>query len=325
MQLLARDGIAAAQEGPRAAIMVERVLMMPSSRIEVAIDRNASERPVRRKQPLEAVLKTYGHYTGGDAWPAVDLAAVTFEAAPPATGSERDAHARDPLPADGGGTLDASADLNQSAGRAQERRRSADCPRAGRQPAHHLHGQAPPNEHPMPLPTQRECKPLEPGEEQVIALAIDNSGNVFKIGASRAKRESLTPAEWKTVVQKTVEAARPFGDANSPLLCAHAGTTEVWNIVNQSSVGNQESHNFHIHQTKFEVLAVDDPHGRIEPPRGGAAAKRLVDNYPVPIDGSIRIRIRFNETQAGGRFVFHCHILEHEDKGMMAAIEVLPH
>ena len=48
------------------------------------------------------------------------------------------------------------------------------------------------------------------------------------------------------------------------------------------------------------------------------------DNYPVPIDGSIRIRIRFNENQAGGRFVFHCHIVEHEDKGMMAAIEVLP-
>ena len=70
-------------------------------------------------------------------------------------------------------------------------------------------------------------------------------------------------------------------------------------------------------------MAVDDPHGRIEPPRGGTAAKRLVDNYPVPIGGALRIRIRFTENQAGGRFVFHCHILEHEDKGMMAQIEVL--
>ena len=43
MQLLARDEISAAQEGADRAIMVERVLMMPSSRIEVAIDRNASE------------------------------------------------------------------------------------------------------------------------------------------------------------------------------------------------------------------------------------------------------------------------------------------
>jgi len=59
-------------------------------------------------------------------------------------------------------------------------------------------------------------------------------------------------------------------------------------------------------------------------PRGGAPAKRLVDNYPVPIGGSIRIGIRFSGQQVGGRFVFHCHILEHDDKGMMAEIEVLP-
>jgi len=74
---------------------------------------------------------------------------------------------------------------------------------------------------------------------------------------------------------KTVEAARPFGDSGSPLLCAHAGTTEIWNVVNKPFAGNQEDHKFHIHQTKFEILAVDDPHGRIEPPRGGAT-DRLV-------------------------------------------------
>jgi FtsP/CotA-like multicopper oxidase with cupredoxin domain len=49
----------------------------------------------------------------------------------------------------------------------------------------------------------------------------------------------------------------------------------------------------------------------------------MVDNYPVPIGGSIRIKVRFLDL-AGGRFVFHCHILEHEDKGMMAQIEVRP-
>ena len=322
MQLLARDGVAAAQEGPR-AIMVERVLMMPSSRIEVAIDRNASDGLFDGGQPLEAVLKTYGHFTGGDAWPAVDLAAMTFDAAPPAAA----ARAIPMLAARFQPMAVAPWMPAQTSTKAPAAPRSGADLRTdlapGAEATHDLHGQAPPNEHPMPLPTKQECKPLVPGEERVIALAIDDSGDVFKIGASRAKRNSLTPAEWKALVQKTVEAARPFPD--SPLLCAHAGTTEVWNIVNQSSVGNTENHNFHIHQTKFEVLAVDDPHGRIEPPRGDAAAKRLVDNYPVPIDGSIRIRIRLNETQAGGRFVFHCHILEHEDKGMMAAIEVLPH
>jgi FtsP/CotA-like multicopper oxidase with cupredoxin domain len=325
MQLLARDGIAAAQEGPRAAIMVERVLMMPSSRIEVAIDRSASEGLFDETQPLEAALKTYGYYTGGDAWPAVDLAAVTFETAPPAAGEPSQrlmlaAHFQPMAVAPWAPAK--TSNKAPVAPRSGADLRTALAP--GAEPARDRHGGAPPNEHPMPLPTQQECKPLEPGEERVIALAIDNSGEVFKIGASRAKREVLTPAEWKTVVQKTAESARPFGDATSPLLCAHAGTTEVWNIVNQLFEGNQENHNFHIHQTKFEILAIEDPHGRIELPRGAPAAKRLVDNYPVPIGGSIRIRIRFTENQAGGRFVFHCHILEHEDKGMMAAIEVLP-
>jgi FtsP/CotA-like multicopper oxidase with cupredoxin domain len=71
------------------------------------------------------------------------------------------------------------------------------------------------------------------------------------------------------------------------------------------------------------VVDVSGPNARMVP-RGGASAKRMVDNYPVPIGGSIRIKVRSLEQQAGGRFVFHCHILEHEDKGMMAEIEVLP-
>ncbi|MDA9505773.1 hypothetical protein XI09_14225 [Bradyrhizobium sp. CCBAU 11386] len=160
----------------------------------------------------------------------------------------------------------------------------------------------------------------------MVALAIDKSTGVekFKIGTARAKRSKLTPSEWNDVVQKAIDNSAQFGKQGSSLLCAHAGTSEIWNVVNKPFQDNQENHNFHVHQSKFEVVAVDGPTGRISPPRGGAAAKRLVDNYPVPIGGSIRIRIQFTANQVGGRFVLHCHILEHEDKGMMAAIEVLP-
>jgi FtsP/CotA-like multicopper oxidase with cupredoxin domain len=146
----------------------------------------------------------------------------------------------------------------------------------------------------------------------------------FKIGSARAKRQQLTPDQWNNVVQEAINSSSQFGEADSPLLCAHAGTTETWTVVNWPFHDNQENHNFHIHQTKFEFVDVQDPHGRITPPRGGNPAKRLVDNYPAPIGGSIRLRVRFLQTQAGGRVVLHCHILEHEEKGMMAAIEVLP-
>jgi len=48
----------------------------------------------------------------------------------------------------------------------------------------------------------------------------------------------------------------------------------------------------------------------------------LVDTVNVPIHGEVKIRIPFTDPAIVGRFLFHCHILEHEDKGMMAQIEV---
>jgi len=48
----------------------------------------------------------------------------------------------------------------------------------------------------------------------------------------------------------------------------------------------------------------------------------LHDNYPLPPGARVFVMIRFDGPKLG-RFVFHCHILEHEDKGMMATIGVV--
>lgn len=215
MQLLARDGIAAAQEGADSAILVERVLMMPSSRIEVAIDRVASEGLFDSGKPLEAVLKTYGYYTGGDAWPAVELASVTFEAAPAAIPTARPrvvphhvtagvpsvTKALEPLRVS---AWTPSASPNTAAPPARAVKGDARAP--GPDPAfggdHMLHAGGV-NEHPLPLPSVEECKPLLPGEERLIVLAIekpDKDHEWFKIGATRAKRrQTLTKcsAFWR--------------------------------------------------------------------------------------------------------------------------------
>jgi FtsP/CotA-like multicopper oxidase with cupredoxin domain len=47
----------------------------------------------------------------------------------------------------------------------------------------------------------------------------------------------------------------------------------------------------------------------------------LHDNYPLPPRARVFVMIKFDGPKLG-RFVFHCHILEHEDKGMMATIGV---
>ena len=47
----------------------------------------------------------------------------------------------------------------------------------------------------------------------------------------------------------------------------------------------------------------------------------LVDTVNVPIHGEVKIRIAFTDPTIIGRFMYHCHISEHEDKGMMAQME----
>ncbi|MTJ83046.1 MAG: multicopper oxidase domain-containing protein [Telmatospirillum sp.] len=93
-------------------------------------------------------------------------------------------------------------------------------------------------------------------------------------------------------------------DARVPL-----GNIEEWTIRNLS----YDLHVFHIHQLPFQVVEVN---GSPRPFDG------YVDTAAVPEVGEIKIRLAFTNPEIAGRFVYHCHLLEHEDKGMMATIEV---
>ncbi|MHC8506498.1 multicopper oxidase family protein [Pseudonocardia artemisiae] len=85
------------------------------------------------------------------------------------------------------------------------------------------------------------------------------------------------------------------------------GSTEEWTITNASPL----AHPFHLHIWPFTVLA--DSAGT--PPTGTPQGVVL-----VPPRGWVRLRIPF--TAHPGRSVYHCHILDHEDLGMMATINV---
>lgn len=87
------------------------------------------------------------------------------------------------------------------------------------------------------------------------------------------------------------------------------GTVEKWTIVNATA----ELHAFHIHQTDFQVVSID---GKPQP------FTHHLDTVNVPVYGEVEIIIPFTHPCVIGRFVYHCHILEHEDGGMMASIEV---
>ena len=90
------------------------------------------------------------------------------------------------------------------------------------------------------------------------------------------------------------------------------GVTEVWEIYNKPDMMGGMNHPFHIHGTQFKIISVDGK----EPSENERGWK---DSISVKPDERIKIAVKFDHK---GVYMFHCHILEHEDNGMMGQIEV---
>jgi FtsP/CotA-like multicopper oxidase with cupredoxin domain len=97
-------------------------------------------------------------------------------------------------------------------------------------------------------------------------------------------------------------------DANRDDQTVQLGTTEEWVIRNASSTW----HPFHIHINPYQVVAIN---GKPVPVRHNE------DTTNVPPFGEITMRTRYLDF--AGRWVFHCHILMHEDLGMMGTVRAL--
>lgn len=99
-------------------------------------------------------------------------------------------------------------------------------------------------------------------------------------------------------------------DMNRIDLKSRVGAWEDWEIINDSDM----DHPFHVHGTQFAVLErALGGHKRIEPFRAWYDTVNLKSHETV--------RIRIMQSQRGIR-MFHCHILEHEDLGMMGRLSV---
>jgi FtsP/CotA-like multicopper oxidase with cupredoxin domain len=126
----------------------------------------------------------------------------------------------------------------------------------------------------------------------------------------------------------TVDGATPtlFSPANPPAIVTTQGSIEDWTIQNRTL----ENHEFHMHQTHFLLLAQNNFEVNGSQPVGTIQGQ-FMDMVQIPYwDGnpqhpfpSVTIRMDFRGFDIGD-FVYHCHIAEHEDAGMMAIIRVLP-
>lgn len=91
------------------------------------------------------------------------------------------------------------------------------------------------------------------------------------------------------------------------------GDIEVWEITTTSSMMmGSHGHPFHIHGTQFQVLNRDG-----DPPNLNEQGWK--DTVYVMANETVRIIVRFDYE---GLYMYHCHILEHEEAGMMGQLEV---
>lgn len=100
---------------------------------------------------------------------------------------------------------------------------------------------------------------------------------------------------------------QPYKPDSAPMRVAHVGTYEHWRIVNATA----ELHPMHIHQVHFLAFAENQ-----QP----IADPVWLDTVNVPVGGSVDVVMDFTDPVIRGMALFHCHLLNHEDKGMMAKI-----
>ena len=117
-----------------------------------------------------------------------------------------------------------------------------------------------------------------------------------------------------------------FDPNQSPAITAIQGTVECWTVQNRTI----EAHEFHIHQIHFLVQSQNN-FAINNQPLAPAIDGQFLDTVEVPAwDGnpshpypSVTLMLDFRGPDIG-TFVFHCHLLIHEDLGMMNVIQIVP-
>jgi FtsP/CotA-like multicopper oxidase with cupredoxin domain len=158
------------------------------------------------------------------------------------------------------------------------------------------------------------------GPVDILAITIDGD----------AEPLSALPSVWGTVEPIPFDAATPRralvlreddSIPNAPVfsindeawpdstpLFGAPGDVEIWEIVNESEM----DHPFHLHGMSFQVLD-----------ESGTVIERLgwKDTVNVPQEQTVRFAVQFGDE---GRWMYHCHILEHAERGMMGELMLEP-
>ena len=154
-------------------------------------------------------------------------------------------------------------------------------------------------------------------------------GNV-KVSANRVFQFSeIQPSQFFITQVSAGQQPTVFDSNNPPAVVTTQGAVEQWTIQNVA----QENHEFHQHQIHFQVMAQNnyELNGN---PSNTAMNGQFADMIEVPFWDNVKnpnpsqvpaavLLMDFRGMDVG-QFVYHCHILSHEDLGMMQIIQVNP-
>lgn len=147
-----------------------------------------------------------------------------------------------------------------------------------------------------------------------VRVVIDPDGTI-RLACDDPAAEYFGPAEAELGTVESDGTVRRLGWDHPITENPAQGATEIWEISNFT----EDAHPIHIHQVQFEVVNRQPFEGAPRPPEPGETGRKdTVIAFPGEIT---RVKARFD---LPGLFVWHCHILEHEDNEMMRPFSVGP-
>jgi len=157
-----------------------------------------------------------------------------------------------------------------------------------------------------------------PPDQLVLPFtALGQASNTRAVSLNEANSAVLPDVGPQAALLGTLEnlAGQPQGWADPVTENPALGATEVWEINNFT----EDAHPIHIHQVQFQLVEREPFAGPARAPEPNEVGyKDTVIAYPGEIT---RVKARFD---LPGRYVWHCHILEHEDNQMMRPYQVGP-
>jgi spore coat protein A, manganese oxidase len=168
-----------------------------------------------------------------------------------------------------------------------------------------------------PLPDTELVREVSLNEEESRTVHIVNRGRgpVVQLACNDPAAVPFGPVAALLGTLHGDHAPEPMEWMHPVTETPRAGTTEVWRIHNFT----MDAHPIHLHLVGFEVVERIGMDGTPRAPEPGETGlKDTVIAYP---DEVTVVKAHFDKA---GLYVWHCHILEHEDNEMMRPMQVLP-